>query len=184
MASEAAEPLKPSGRETVMDRIAGAIGTLSNGDHAQLRRMFLPGKQGQADGVVIGLLHRAGVDLERVERTPGAFERWRLVVHVAALLSGTTRRKLHARDDRLGAALSAAGYSEARLLRLTSTRGPALRDLLVRAARVLAQAGKSDIDLWAIYHLAAGDSERAEAARLRLAQSYYTAEARPAGDSK
>lgn len=175
-------PLPPA--RTVMDRIADSIGELSNGDHALLRRMYLTGRRRQADGVVLGLLHRAGVNLEGMERNAGQYARWCLVAHVAALLSGTTRRVMHVPNARLGEALFAADYSENRLLRLTAARGEPLRDQIIRAARVLAQAGATRIDLWSIYHLAAGTTDRAEAARIRIAQGYYAATARFEGDTK
>ena len=165
-------------QKSAMDHIAEHLHDLSNGDHALLRRMYLTRRRRQADGVVLGLLHRAGVDLDSVGRNQGAYARWCLVAHVAALLSGTTRRVTHVPDARLGKALLEAGYSESRLLRLTAARGEPLRDQIIRAARVLAQAGQTRVDLWAIYHLAAGTSDRAEAARIRLAQGYYAAAAR------
>jgi hypothetical protein len=179
-----AAPVSPPRTRTVMDSIADQLEELSNGDHALLRRMYLTRGRRQADGVVLGLLHRAGIDLEKVERNQELYARWCLVAHVGALLSGTTRRVTHTPHARLGEALLAAGYSENRLLRLTAARGEPLRDQIVRAARVLAQAGETRIDLWAIYHLAAGASDLAEKARIRLAQGYYAAAARSEGDSK
>ena len=185
MASNAVAPNVPSDNtKTTMDHIAEQLKELSNGHHALLRRMYLTRRRQQADGVVLGLLHGAAVDLDEMQRKPGEYARWCLVAHVGALLSGTTRRVTHVPNAPLGGALLAAGYSENRLLRLTAARGEPLRDQIIRAARVLAQAGQTGIDLWAIYHLAAGTTERAEAARLRIAQDYYTAAVRSEGDAK
>ena len=174
----------PPRPKTAMDWIAEQIAELSNGDHALLRRMCLTRRRIQADGAVLGLLHHAGVDLDAMYRKPEAYARWCLVAHVAALLSGTARRVVHVPNARLGEALLAAGYSENRLLRLTAARGEPLRDQIVRAARVLAQADETRIDLWAIYHLAAGTTDRAETTRIRIAQDYYSAAARSEGEAK
>ena len=79
---------------------------------------------------------------------------------------------------RLGTALHAAGYSEHRLLRLTAARGQGLEDQIIRAARMLAQAGEAPVNLWTLFHLAGRDSGKAEEARIRIAQDYYAAAAR------
>ena len=79
---------------------------------------------------------------------------------------------------RLGTALHAAGYSENRLLRLTATRGEQLNGQIVRAARMLAQAGQAPVNLWTFLHLAGRDPDKAEEARIRIAQDYYSAAAR------
>lgn len=154
--------------------IAGQVPHLSTGDRAALRRIYLT-QSSKADGVVVGLLHRAGVTIpERSE----AFAPWRLLAHVAALLSGTGGEQPHAPGRRLGTALHSAGYSENRLLRLTAARGPALHDQIVRAARMLAQAGERPVNLWTLLHLAGRDRDKAEDARIRIAQDYYSAAAK------
>jgi CRISPR type I-E-associated protein CasB/Cse2 len=157
--------------------IARQVAKLPTGDRAELRRMELT-RSPKADGIVAGLLVQAGV-------TPAgdrhAFAPWRLVAHVAALLSGTAGAVPHARGRRLGAALQATNYSENRLLRLTAARGPALHDQIVRAARLLAQAGQGPVDLWTLFDLAGRDPARAETARIRIAQDYYAASARTEG---
>jgi CRISPR type I-E-associated protein CasB/Cse2 len=156
--------------------IAGQIANLSTGHRAQLRRLFLVGPHSiRADGVVAGLLHRAGV---RAEIGSAEAAAWRLIAHVAATLSGTAAEYPHAAGKRVGTALHAAGYSENRLLRLTAARGPALQDQIIRAARVLAQAGQRPVNLWTLLDLAGPWADRAEAARLRIAQDYYAADAR------
>lgn len=160
--------------------IAGQVAALSTGDRAALRRIYLT-KRHDADGVVIGMLHRAGVT---VPAKADVFAPWRLLAHVAALLSGTGGQPPHTPGRRLGAALQAAGYSENRLLRLTAARGAALDGQIIRAARVLAQGGQASVNLWAVFDLAGRDPEKAEEARIRIAQDYYTAAARSEGDSK
>lgn len=160
--------------------IAAQIAKLSTGDRAALRRIYLT-KGHEADGVVIGLLHRADVAIPtQVE----AFAPWRLLAHVAALLSGTAGDQPHAPGRRLGSALQAAGYSENRLLRLTAARGDALTGQIIRAARVLAQGGQAPVNLWPLFQLAGRHPDTAEQARLRIAQDYYAAVARSEGDAK
>lgn len=143
---------------------------LTTGDRAALRRLYLT-RSPAAEGVVIGLLHRAEVP-EAEWREP-AFARWQLLAHVAAVLSGTSGAAPHAPTASFGRALHAAGYSEHRLMRLTSARGAALEDQIVRAARYLAQDRQVPVDLWEVRNLLS--VERAEAARLKIARDYYAA---------
>ena len=178
MASEAGE--REGKSKDPIASIAGQVAHLSTGDRAALRRIYLT-KRHEADGVVIGLLHRAGVALpSQVE----AFAPWRLLAHVASLLSGTGGEQPHAPGRRLGTALQSVGYSENRLLRLTAARGDALYGQIVRAARMLAQGGQAPVNLWALFHLAGRDPDKAEEARIRIAQDYYAAAARSEGDAK
>lgn len=160
--------------KNVMTSIAGQIAHLPAGHRAELRRIYLTGSHA-ADGIVIGLLHRAGVT---VPGDAAAFRPWRLLVHAAALLSGTAGAFPHSRSRRLGRALHAVGLSENRLLRLTATRGGALDAQVIRAARMLAQAGERTINLWTLFDLVGTDEAAAEEARLRIAQDYYAASAR------
>ena len=177
MANTAPAPQAPSPAAPTKDpvaSIAGQVANLPNGDRAALRRIYLTRSQG-AEGVVVGLLHRAGVTVSEREEV---FAPWRLLAHVAALLAGTAGDQPHAPGRRLGSALHASGYSENRLLRLTAARGPALHDQIVRAARMLAQAGEAPVNLWTLLHLAGRDPAKAEEARIRIAQDYYSAAAR------
>ena len=73
--------------------ISGQIAHLPTGERAALRRMFLT-NSAQAEGVVIGLLHRAAVP-DAAWRSPAAFNRWRLLAHVAATLSGAAAANPH-----------------------------------------------------------------------------------------
>lgn len=147
---------------------------LSTGDRAALRRLFLT-RSAAADGVVIGLMHRAGLS-EAAWRDDAAFSRWRLLAHFAAMLSGTAGEAPHQRGKSLGRTLHAAGYSEHRLMRLTSAKGPALPDQINRVARILAASGQGAVDLWTVLDLSFGTNDRAEQARLKIARDYYAAE--------
>ncbi len=151
----------------------GQIRFLGSGDRAALRRIPLTGAR-EADGVVVKLLCHGHVSDWSIEHD---FDRWRTIVHVAALLSGTGADQAHDRSRSLGCALQEANYSENRLLRLLGTRGEALTDQVHRAARILATKGKP-VDLRAFFHLLGDDEAQAEAARVRIAKDFYTAEAR------
>ena len=145
---------------------------LSTGHRAALRRLFLTQSE-QAVGVVTGLLLASEVP-EPAWRDPLGFARWQLLAHAAAVLSGTEAVAPHRRGVSLGRALHQADYSDNRLMRLTSARGPALVDQIVRAVRVLAAKGIVPVDLRTLHALSA-DAERADAARLRIARDYYAA---------
>lgn len=180
MASDAAAVGTSQEVKDPVASIGGQIPYLPAGDRARLRRLYLT-QSYQADGVVVGLLHRAGV---AVPEASDAYAPWRLLVHVAALLSGTGAEQPHAPGRRLGTALHAARYSENRLLRLTTARGPGLQAQIIRAGRMLAQAGQAPVNLWTLLHLAGRDPDQAEEARVRIAQDYYAAKARSEGESK
>lgn len=173
-AREAQQAPEANRQRDAMTSISGQLAHLSTGDRAQLRRMFLT-ERPAADGIVIGLLHRAGVT---IPDEAAAFRPWRLVVHGAALLSGTAGGYPHASTRRFGTALHAIGLSENRLLRLTSARDAALDAQAIRAVRMLAQLGERAINLWTLFDLVGNDEAKAEVARLRIAQDYYAAQAR------
>lgn len=170
----ATDPAKPDGDGGAMVSISGQVRYLSTGDRAALRRMYLT-RSRAVDGVVVKLLLGAKLSPRDYQSD---YDRWKLIAHVAATLSGTGAVQAHAAGRRLGAALHAAGYSENRLLRLTAARGQALIDQVVRAVHMLAQGGQAPVNLWTLYHLVGNDPVQAEAARLRIAQDYYAAEAR------
>lgn len=155
--------------------IAGQIPHLPTGQRAALRRMYLTrNRPDEAIGVVMGLLHRAGVPhSERISLS--SFERWSLFAHVAAVLSGTAAKAPHAPGRSLGRALWKAGYSENRQMRLTSARGPALEDQARLAAQFLAKAGEMPVDLWTIWNLIGDDPDKTEAAQFEIARDYYGA---------
>jgi hypothetical protein len=166
----------PPGEKTkdAVASVASHISVLSTGEHALLRRMYLTGKPA-ADGAVVKLLHHAGLEPRDYARN---YPAWRLLVHIAALLSGTGKAQPHDRRKGWGAALHEAGLSENRLMRLTAARGEALSGQLVLAGRMVAQAGKGPANLWHLLDLAGADPKRAEAARIRIVQDYYAAAAR------
>ncbi|KPF53346.1 CRISPR type I-E-associated protein CasB/Cse2 [Novosphingobium capsulatum] len=175
------EATPPAEKDPVAS-IGGQMPLLSTGERAALRRTFLT-NSAQAQGVLIGLLHRAALP-DAAWRSPAALQRWRLLAHVAATLSGTAAINPHAPGQRLGRALHAAGYSVNRLMRLTTARGPALIDQVVRAARYLAQAGQAPVDLRPIRALIGDDPDRAERARIDIARDYFAAEYAQGRDSQ
>ncbi|WP_343526968.1 type I-E CRISPR-associated protein Cse2/CasB [Sphingomonas sp.] len=170
---EASPEAKPE-RKHPVDSIAGQIAYLSTGQRAQLRRLYLTGRH-EADGIVIEMMHRAGITIPIV---PEKFAPWRLFAHCAALLSGTGGVQPHAAGRRLGSALHEIGLSENRLMRLTSARGDALAAQAIRAIRMLAQRGQAPVNLRTLFDLIGLDPGQAEAARIRIAQDYYAAKAR------
>lgn len=176
MAPDASSPetADPPARKDPVGSLCGQVPTLSTGDRSALRRLRPAGGSGMADGVVVGLAMRAGVEHVEGFRVE-TFERWRLLAHVAAVLSGTAAVPPHQPGASLGRALHAARYSDHRLMRLTSARGPALADQIVRAARMLAAAGQVPVDLRTLFDLSRDVGPEAEAARLRLARDYYAA---------
>ena len=178
MASEAtvqAEPVTaPDRNKDPVDSIAGQIAHLSTGDRALLRRMYLT-ESHQADGVVIRLMYRSDLT---APSDPRAFAPWRLLAHCAALLSGTSGLYPHATGQRLGAVLYETGLSENRLMRLTSARGGGLEAQVIRVMRMVAQKGQAPVNLRTLFALIGHDPEKADKARLRIAQDYYAAKAR------
>lgn len=133
------------------------------------------------------VLIAAGLKVEGMDRDRTA--RWALLTHMVAVLAGTGGERSHAGGRPAGAALHDAGYSEARLAKLLSSRGDALRDQMARLARYLRAAGAVPLDLRPLADLVlfeGRDGARAEAARLRIARSYYAAAdraARPTGET-
>ena len=173
MASDPPPEARPE-RKHPVDSIAGQIAHLSTGQRAQLRRLYLTGRH-EADGIVIEMMHRAGVS---IPIAPEKFAPWRLFTHCAALLSGTAGIHPHAVGRRLGGALHEIGLSENRLMRLLSARGDGLEAQAIRAMRMLAQRGEAPVNLKTLFDLIGLDADRAESARIRIAQDYYAAKAR------
>jgi CRISPR type I-E-associated protein CasB/Cse2 len=171
-AVEAAPPdTKPDKEKDPVASLCGQVPLLPTGDRAALRRLYLTRSE-MAAGIVTGLLLRAGVPHADALR-PATFARWQLLAHVAAVLSGTAAVPPHHPGAGLGRALHEADYSDHRLMRLTSARGPALVDQIVRAARVLASAGKVPVNFHTLRDLSLDTALVAEAARLRIARDYY-----------
>lgn len=137
---------------------------------APLRRMA-PEQWSARLAELLPVLVRAGLRDETAD-----VRRWAVLVHVVAVLSGTTHDAAHASSRRTGAVIFEAGYSEARLSKLLSARGDGLRDQVARLARFLRARGAQPLDLRPLARLvlAEGLDERAaDAARLDIARSYY-----------
>lgn len=164
---------KPGKEKDAVASVCGQVSQLPTGDRAALRRLFLTRSE-SAVGVVTGLVLRAEVPNAEWLR-PATFGRWQLLAHVAAVLSGTAAVPPHHPGVSLGRALHQAGYSDLRLMRLTSARSTALVDQIVRAARVLAAAGAVPVNLRTLHDLSHDIGDVAEAARLRIARDYYAA---------
>ena len=120
--------------------------------------------------------------------------KWALILHGIALMTPTTSgdgnaRTAHNGSTPVGRALFLGGesqrasgfYSETRLNRLLTARGPMLRTLLARTFRMMAAANSASFN-WremARFILNQGyDEEAAEQARRRIAREYYQAERR------
>ncbi len=104
--------------------------------------------------------------------------RWTTLVHVIAILAGTDGAMAHSGARRTGAVIFEAGYSEARLAKLLSSRGTSHLDHCIRLARFLAVNGGVPIDLRPLAALilyAECNEETAEGARLTIAQTYFAA---------
>ena len=120
--------------------------------------------------------------------------KWALILHGIALMTTTgedgNARSTHDGYSPVGRALFLGGesqrntgfYSETRLNRLLTARGPILRTLLARMFRMLAAAGVSfNWREMAQFILNDGyDEEAAERSRRRIAREYYQAERRSA----
>jgi hypothetical protein len=163
-----------------MTSISEQICFLSTGDRAALRRIYLK-RSSAATGVIVKLVLGAKVPMPLYEADE---DRWQLIAHVAATLSGTAAANAHAQGQAVGKALQAGGYSENRLLRLTSARGPALYDQIGLAGRLLARAGQTPVNLWTLFDLAGNNAIKVEAARVHIAQEFYAAQSRSEGNSK
>ena len=163
----------------------------SRGDLAQLRRM----NPDDADAAAFWKLMARqdlfrGADLER---------KWALIMHGIALMTPTNSgdgnpRTAHDGYIPVGRALRLGSesqrenefYSETRLNRLLTARGPMLRILLARLFRMLASAGASfNWREMASFILNDGYNEEAvEQSRRRIARAYYQAERRSSQQSE
>ena len=157
-----------------LNRLASAIAVdfataLSPGDVADLRRLD-PVKGTRCPAfwkIAVERLEPAGFDFDDPEARWD--ERWAAVLQVMALLHG-----LPGRPHRLGAALAAAGVSEARVMRLLRSQGPALYDGLRMTARQLASAAVPVYwaDLAEFVLADAFDADR-ERVRRNVARDFY-----------
>jgi len=153
------------------------------GDLAELRRM----DPDEPDAAVVWRL------LARYELlgSPRIENKWALILHGIALMTPTAAgdgsgRNAHDGAVPVGQAIfsggdsqrSSAYYSESRLNRLLTARGPILRTLLARMFRMVAAAGQPfNWREMAAFILNEGyDEEAAEQGRRRIAREYYRAE--------
>ena len=153
------------------------------GDLAELRRM----DPDAPDAAVVWRL------LARYELlgSPQVESKWALILHGIALMTPTASgdgvgRSAHDGGVPVGRAIfsggdsqrSSAYYSESRLNRLLTARGPILRTLLARMFRMVAAAGQPfNWREMAAFILNQGyDEEAAEQGRRRIAREYYRAE--------
>ena len=158
------------------------------GDLAQLRRM-------DPDAPDAAAYWRLMADRDLLGN-PAWEAKWALILHGIALMTRTTGREAtnrtaHDRQIPVGRALflgsdpgrrESGYYSESRLNRLLTARGPILRTLLARMFRMMAAANQPfNWSEMARFILCEGyDEERAEQARRRIASEYYQAERRSA----
>ena len=154
-------------RESLSSWIAGLSARLASeafgpGERAQLRRNDPATVAGQP------VFHRLMAERDAPIRPEDAL-RWATLVHVVAITVA------HGATQRAGAALAAAGLSEARFTRLMAARDGAFRDQLVLAARLSAskQVPIHWGDLAELLMTDPADEERAAERRFRVAQSYY-----------
>lgn len=165
-------------QDTAVTRVARAVAgrRMSTGTRARLRRMD-PENPAAAAAALVPLLIEA--DLIGPASLPpmDTLVRWATVAQIVAVIAGTGAGMAQG-GERLGAVLNASGLSEARLLRLLSAKGPALRDQAIRIARLVAARGIPRADLRPLADLVVYDGtdpDRADAARLRLAADFYRA---------
>lgn len=156
------------------------------GDLAELRRMDPDAPDAAAFWRLLAYRELLG--------SPTLERKWALILHGIALMTGTAdRRSAHDGSMPVGRALffggdaqrTAAFYSETRLNRLLTARGPMLRVLLARLFRMLAAANQPfNWREMTSFILNDGYNEKqAEAARRGIARTYYQAERRNAPQS-
>ena len=168
--------------------IAGHISRLAEyrrGDLAELRRM----KPDEPDAAVFWRL-MAEYDLLG---NPAVERKWAIILHGIALMTPRNGgdgnpRTAHDGSTPVGRALflgsesrrESGHYSEMRLNRLLTSRGPTLRTLLARMFRMLAADGVT-FNWWEMSQLVLNegfDEEAADLSRRRIARDYYQAERR------
>lgn len=125
--------------------------------------------------------------------SPAIERKWALVLHGMALMTRTAGndamgRSAHDRDTPIGEALFYGGdrsrvtafYSQSRLNRLLTARGPMLRTLLARLFRMLAAADQpfNWYRMTTLILAERHDEERADYVRREIARHYYWAENR------
>jgi CRISPR system Cascade subunit CasB len=153
-------------------RFKGDAHALDNGEHAALARLD---PDAELRPHQIAALSRALVyaDLSPETWQPDTWQRWGLVAHGMALAG-------HDGSQKLGQQLSDAQISEPRVTKLLTARDDAFRQLLPRLLRLLASKGKAPnwFDLGGLVLNQGHNEAAAEAIRLRIAGSFFSAEAK------
>jgi CRISPR system Cascade subunit CasB len=162
MANESDKKVRP----VLVEAFAAAIRALESaerrGDLASLRRL-------NTDAPDAAAFFRIVVKIAP-EASAAALQRYArflqiLALKPAALTSGS-----------FGAAMAAAEVSEARVQKLLTARGPALAEQIRLISRRLANVGTLPYrQIGDLLLIEDDDSERAEAARLRIARDYWRA---------
>jgi CRISPR system Cascade subunit CasB len=182
------QPAQSPNRGDTAVSIAGqmARSDFRRGDLAELRRM-------DVDAPDPAAFWRLMAENELLGRGAVLESKWALILHGIALMTPTgnednARRSAHDGHTPVGRALFLGNettrqtgfYSESRLNRLLTARGPMLRTLLTRLFRMMASAGQS-FDWYQMTGLILNDGhdeERADDVRRRIARDYYWAESR------
>lgn len=185
----ASPTLSPNRGDTAV-AIAGQMARsgFRRGDLAELRRM-------DVDAPGPAVFWRLMAENELLGRGTVLESKWALILHGIALMTPTgsednTSRSAHDGHMPVGRALflgsettrQTAFYSESRLNRLLTARGPILRTLLARMFRMLAAAGVSfNWREMAQFILNDNyDEDAAEMSRRRIARDYYQTQRRTA----
>ena len=147
-----------------------ARSTLSRGDTAPLRRMD---PEHPHEPAFILFMLEAGAPESWTWELEDA-RSWALIVHAMALMAPHH----HDRGTSVGAALHRAGVSDQRVARLLAARGVQFRKQMGRLVRRLAQAVQpvNWLELADLITAEAGDADRLDRLRLRIARDYYSAQ--------
>lgn len=158
----------PKKLQDVADALHKALGVMSNGDRASLRKMSPEDLHQPAFWKLSTGFLQAALPPEDTAWRAVQEQRWAVVLSVAA-------SALHSPSMRLGSALARAGVAEVRLTRLLRARG----DQLPVAVRTLAQQIVTSgvpfdfADLaWLVLSEGSADEDRA---RQQIARDYYRA---------
>lgn len=156
----------PKSLQSVADALHRALGAMSNGDRASLRRMRPDDLHQPAFWKLSTGLLQAALPVETSLWRDVQERRWAVVLAVAAAAS-------HAPTMRLGGALARARVAEVRLTRLLRARGDQLPDAVRTLAHQLVSAAVpfDFADLaWLVLSEGRDDEERA---RQQIARDYY-----------
>ena len=144
--------------------------TLTRGETAPLRRMD---PEHPHEPAFILFMLDAGAP-ESWTKELGDARSWALIVHAMTLMAPHH----HDLGTSVGAALHKADVSDQRVARLLAARGIQFRKQMGRLARRLAQAVQpvNWLELADLITAEAGDADRLDELRLRVARNYYSAQ--------